>query len=71
MTIKSATTNEYRIASLTTSDTFGGQQLHCNFTLEMVELFNWWQEWRPVFQSKDPTVIDLLKQARTLHEITK
>jgi len=71
MTIKSSTTNEYRIASLITSDTFGGQQLNCNFTLEMVELFNWWQEWRPVFQSKDPTVIDLLKQARTIHEITK
>ena len=71
MTYKSVTTNEYRIASLTTNDVYGGQQLNCNFTLEMVELINWWQEWKPVFKSKDPTIIDLLNQARTLHEITK
>jgi len=71
MTIKSSTTNEYRIASLTTSDTFGGQQLYLTFTPEIIELVSWWQEWKTVFASKDPSVIDSLKQARTLHEMTK
>jgi hypothetical protein len=71
MTYKSVTTNDYRVASIQASDTFGGQQLYLNFTPEIIELVSWWQEWRPVFQSKDPTVIDLLKQARTLHEIVK
>jgi hypothetical protein len=71
MTYKSVTTNDYRIASLTTSDTFGGQQLYLNFTPEIIELVTWWQEWKPVFQSKNEVVKDLLFQARTLHEITK
>jgi len=71
MTIKNATTNDYRIAFLQTSETFGGQQLMLNFTPEIVELVTWWQEWKPVFQSKNELVKDALDQARTLHEITK
>jgi hypothetical protein len=71
MTYRSVTTNDYRIAHLQTNDTFGGQQLMLNFTPEIVELVTWWQEWGPVFKSKDSTVIDSLTQARTLHELTK
>jgi hypothetical protein len=71
MTIKNATTNDYRVASIQASDTHGGQQLYLNFTPEIIELVSWWQEWKPVFASKDPSVIDSLKQARTLHELTK
>jgi hypothetical protein len=71
MTYKSVTTNDYRVASIQASDTYGGQQLYLNFTPEIIELVSWWQEWKPVFQSKDPSVIDSLKQARTLHEMTK
>ena len=71
MTIKSATTNDYRIASLNTMETYGGEQLHLTFSTEMVQLIDWWQEWKPVFESKDPTVVDLLNQAKVLHEISK
>ena len=71
MTIKNATTNDYRVASILVSETYGGQLLYLNFTPDMIELVTWWQEWKPVFQSKDASVIDALIQARTLHEITK
>ena len=71
MTIKNSSTNDYRIAHLQTNDTFGGQQLMLNFTPEIVELVTWWQEWGPVFKSKDATVMDSLQHARTLHEMTK
>jgi hypothetical protein len=72
MTIKSATTNDYRIiASINLLDTFGGQNLQINFTPEIIELVTWWQEWKPVFVSKDPSVMDALKQAKVLHEISK
>jgi hypothetical protein len=71
MTIKNSSTNDYRIASLQTNDTFGGQQLMLNFTSDMIELVAWWQEWKPLFQSKDPSVMDALQQAKVLHEINK
>jgi len=71
MTIKNSSTNDYRIAYLQTNDTFGGQQLMLNFTPEIIELVTWWQEWGPVFKSKDATVMDSLQHARTLHEMTK
>jgi hypothetical protein len=71
MTIKSATTNDYRVASILASDTHGGQSLYLNFAPDMIELVTWWQEWKPVFQSKNELLIDALNQARTLHEITK
>jgi len=71
MTIKNSSTNDYRIASLQTNDTFGGQQLMLNFTSEIIDLVTWWQEWGPVFKSKDATVMDSLQHARTLHEMTK
>jgi hypothetical protein len=45
--------------------------LYLNFTPEIIELVSWWQEWKPVFQSKDPSVMDALRQAKVLHEITK
>ena len=69
MTIKNTTTNEYRIASFTTNDTFGGKDLHLTFSTEMVQLISWWQEWKPVFDSKDPTVVDLLNQAKVLSKV--
>jgi hypothetical protein len=71
MTIKSSTTNDYRVASIQASDTHGGQQLYLNFTPEIIELVAWWQEWKPVFQSKDPSVMDALLQSKVLHEISK
>jgi len=71
MTIKNATTNDYRVASILVSDTQGGQSLYFNFSPDMIELVTWWQEWKPVFQNKNELVIDALNQARTLHEITK
>ena len=71
MTIKTATTNDYRVASILVSETYGGQSLYLNFTSDMIELVTWWQEWKPVFQSKNELVKDALDQARTLHEITK
>jgi hypothetical protein len=71
MTIKSSTTNDYRVASIQASDTHGGQQLYLNFTPEIIELVAWWQEWKPVFQSKDPSVMDALLQSKVLHEINK
>jgi hypothetical protein len=71
MTIKNATTNDYRVASILASETHGGQQLYLTFRPEIIELVSWWQEWKPVFQSKNELVIDALDQARTLHEITK
>ena len=70
MTYKNVTTNEYRIASCV-NDTHGGQYLQINFTVDMIELVTWWQEWGPVFKSKDATVMDSLQHARTLHEMTK
>ena len=72
MTIKSSTTNDYRIiASINLLDTFGGQNLQINFTSDIIELVSWWQEWKPVFANKDPSVMDALKQAKVLHEISK
>lgn len=71
MTIKSATTNDYRIASITVMETYGGEQLQLNFSNEMIQFLTWWQEWKPLFESKDPTVIDALQQAKVLHDITK
>jgi hypothetical protein len=71
MTIKNATINDYRVASILVSETHGGQSLYLNFSSDMIELVTWWQEWKPVFQSKNELVIDALNQARTLHEITK
>ena len=71
MTIKNATINDYRIASCDVNDTHGGQYLQINFTVDMIELVTWWQEWGPVFKSKDATVMDSLQHARTLHEMTK
>ena len=69
MTIKNTTTNEYRIAQLSTMDTFGGKDIHLTFTTEMIQLISWWQEWKPVFDSKDPTVVDLLNQAKVLSKV--
>jgi len=71
MTIKTATTNDYRVASILVSETYGGESLYLNFAPDMIELVTWWQEWKPVFQNKNELVIDALNQARTLHEITK
>jgi len=72
MTIKNSSTNDYRIiASINLLDTFGGQNLQINFTPDIIELVSWWQEWGPVFKSKDATVMDSLQHARTLHEMTK
>jgi hypothetical protein len=71
MTYKSVTTNDYRVASIQASETHGGQQLYLNFTPEIIELVSWWQEWKPVFQSKDPSVMDALLQSKVLHEINK
>ena len=69
MTIKNTTTNEYRIAQLSTMDTFGGKDFHLTFSNEMIQLIGWWQEWKPVFDSKDPTVVDLLNQAKVLSKV--
>ena len=71
MTIKNATINDYRIASCDVNDTHGGQYLQINFTAEMIQLIEWWKNWKPVFDSKDPSVMDALQQARVLHEINK
>jgi len=71
MTVKSATTNDYRIASCAVNDTQGGQYLQINFTDDMIELIRFWKEWGPVFNSKNPSVVDALKQARIIHEISK
>jgi hypothetical protein len=71
MSIKNTTTNDYRVASLHANDTFGGQQLMLNFTPEIVELVTWWQEWGKVFNSKNPSVMDALQQAKVLYEINK
>ena len=71
MTIKSATTNDYRVASIQASDTHGGQALYLNFTPDMIELVTWWQEWKPVFANKNQSVMDALQQAKVLYEISK
>ena len=69
MTYKNTTTNEYRIASIITTDTFGGKDFHLTFSNDMIQLIGWWQEWKPVFESKDPTVVDLLNQAKVLSKV--
>ena len=69
MTYKNTTINEYRIASLTTMDTFGGKDLHLTFSTEIIQLMEWWREWKPVFDSKDPTVVDLLNHAKVLSKV--
>lgn len=69
MTYKNTTTNEYRIAHITTPETFGGKDFHLTFSTEMIQLISWWQEWKPVFDSKDPTVVDLLNQAKVLSKV--
>ena len=71
MTYKNITTNEYRIAQISTTDTYGGQDFHLTFSTEMIQLIEWWKNWKPVFDSKDPSVMDALQQARVLHEINK
>ena len=69
MTYKNTTTREYRIAHITTPETFGGKDFHLTFSTEMIQLISWWQEWKPVFDSKDPTVVDLLNQAKVLSKV--
>lgn len=69
MTYKNTTTNEYRIAHITTPETFGGKDFHLTFSTEMIQLMEWWREWKPVFDSKDPTVVDLLVQAKVLSKV--
>ena len=69
MTYKNTTTNEYRIAHITTTETFGGKDFHLTFSTEMIQLMEWWREWKPVFDSKDPTVVDLLVQAKVLSKV--
>jgi hypothetical protein len=71
MTIKSAFTNTGDVAFINIQETHGGQNLQINFTNEMIELVNFWREWGPVFKSNDPSVMDALKQAKVLHEISK
>lgn len=70
MTIKNISMDrEIGYASLT--DTYGGQQLLITATPEFRELMHWWSQWKDVFNSSNPTVIDTLKQAKVLHEVSK
>jgi len=55
MTLKSAFTNTGDVAFINIQETYGGQNI----------------EWGPVFKSHNPSVMDALQQARTIHEITK
>ncbi|MEY4432820.1 MAG: hypothetical protein RLZZ44_950 [Bacteroidota bacterium] len=69
MTYKNTYTNEYRIADIKTFETFGGKDFHLSFSDDMIQLISWWQEWKPVFDSKDPSVVDLLNQAKVLSKV--
>lgn len=53
------------------SDVYGGVQLQVNPSSDIYSLILWWREWRPVFESKDPSVVDALQQARVLHGISQ
>lgn len=71
MTIKSAFTNAGDVAFINIQETHGGQNIDIRFSMEMMELVKFWREWGPIFKSTNPSVLDTLQQARTLHEMTK
>ena len=52
-------------------DTHGGQEIHINLPPELAEMVTWWKEWGPMFSSGDPSVVDALLQAKTMHALTK
>ena len=47
----------------------GGQEVMLSYPSELRELMRWWREWKPVFENKDPTVVDLLNQARVISKV--
>jgi hypothetical protein len=74
MTIKHVYVNDSGNKSIgycTITETYGGQQLQINITGQLYEIMDWWVEWGPIFKSKDPTVMDTLRQAKVLHDVTK
>jgi hypothetical protein len=71
MTLKGAFTNAGDVAFINIQETHGGQNIDIRFSIEMMELVNFWREWGPVFKSHNPSVMDALNNAKVLHEITK
>lgn len=53
------------------NDIYGGVQLQVMANPDIHNLLLWWREWRPVFESKNPSVVDALNQARALHGISQ
>ena len=51
------------------NETHGGQEIMLNLPVELKELMSWWSEWKPVFDSKDSTVVDLLNQAKVISKV--
>ena len=47
----------------------GGQEVMLNLPPDLKDLIKWWREWKPVFESKDPTVVDLLNQAKVISKV--
>jgi hypothetical protein len=70
MTIKTFTVDP-TLGYAQLSETYGGQEININSSLELREILVWWREWGPVFRNMNISVQDSLQQTKLLHELSK
>ena len=71
MTIKHFVSEHPGWVQTSHQDVYGGQELKVSPGYELMELMEWWQEWKQVMKNMHPSVQDSLQQAKVLHELTK
>ena len=69
MTIKKVAWMEDWNTSNYINEVHGGHEIMLNYPSELKDLIKWWREWKPVFESSDPTVVDLLNQAKVISKV--